>query len=47
MIKTVVKNGIYQLVQTVKYSNGKIVERTINKLTGVPESVVVIQAASK
>ena len=47
MVKTIVKNGIYHLVQRVSYSNGKIVERTLNKKTGIPESVKIVKLASK
>jgi len=43
MIKTIVKNGVYELVQRIKYSNGKIVERTLDKKTGIPTKVVTIQ----
>lgn len=47
MISTIVKNGAYKLIQRISYSNGKVVERTLDKKTGIPVSIKVIKPASK
>ena len=43
MIYTAVKNGVLTLLERVEYSNGKVIERTLDSKTRVPVSITIIK----
>ena len=48
MISTItheIINGVLEKVQTIKYSNGKIVKRILDKITETPISIIVVKEA--
>ena len=42
MIKTEIINGVYALVEYIRYSNGKVVKRVLDKKTQLPVEVITV-----
>lgn len=36
-------DGVLKVVQTLRYSNGKVVKRVLNATTGIPEQIIDVK----
>ena len=45
MIFTAVRNGVLTLLERVEYTNGKVIERTLDSKTRVPVHITTIKEA--